>query len=255
MSSGSVEDIIVLGGQLQATRANEILRPNLSVGDNVCVLALTTKWSEAASVIAIQFSLGVVLFTFLGSGPLPLPPIDHPVFQACLFTPSPRIGNGPLAPIVLELMYDVSVVGLIMAKSWKDRSLNGMMGRGGILRSIVKDGVIYFLVIFSTMFTLLCMSLFAPGLLKLINAHLVAIMINRLTINLHRSVKSKAQTSLTPRAVPHSAGPFIPTWMINTQDYSSSGDIDTTATSDMGDLAPSHESQGIELEVFSSSRR
>ncbi|KAF8532322.1 hypothetical protein JB92DRAFT_1313531 [Gautieria morchelliformis] len=346
MSSGSVEDIIVLGGQLQATRyflvsslALLIYEHFLTLGDEVRYIwssrvslagflffvtryyvpiclsvitsALTTKWSEAvclvpigslcfllcfsckavgplepvgfltvvvtsssillllrvyalynrnkwilgylSSVIVIHFSLSIFFFTFPGGGPFPMPPIDLPVFQGCLYLPSPRTKNGPLAPIALELIYDASIVVLIVAKSWKDRSLSGLGNRSGILRNIVKDGIIYFLVIFSTMFTWLCLGLFAPLGLKLVNAHpstvLIAIMINRLTISLHRSVKSNTRTSLTLSAVPQNAGPFLPTWMINTQDYSSV-DINKVVISDLGDLAPSHESQGIKLVEF-----
>ncbi|KAF8524979.1 hypothetical protein JB92DRAFT_2877900 [Gautieria morchelliformis] len=72
-------------------------------------------------------------------------------------------------------------------------------------------------------------------------------MINRLTIHLHRSMKGNHRTSFTPSTVPHNA---VPTWMINTRDYSSRSDIDKAAISDLGDLALSHESQGIELGIF-----
>ncbi|KAF8494519.1 hypothetical protein JB92DRAFT_3126869 [Gautieria morchelliformis] len=71
---------------------------------------------------------------------------------------------------------------------------------------------------------------------------LVSIMINPLTINLHLSVKNNHGTYLTPSAVLHGA---VPTWMMNTQDYSSRSDIDQAVISDLGALALSHESQGI----------
>ncbi|KAF8525015.1 hypothetical protein JB92DRAFT_2878574 [Gautieria morchelliformis] len=203
------------------------------------------KWilGYLSSIIAIQFAASICVSTFPGRGPLPMPPIDLPVFQGCFFLPSARLKSGAYAPVVLELIYDVSIVALIMANSWKDRSLNGLRDRGGILRVIVKDGIIYFLVIFSTMFIWLCVGIFAPEH----HNYLVSIMINRLTINLHRSVKNNHGTYLTPSAVLHGA---VPTWMMNTQDYSSRSDIDQAVISDLGDLALSHESQGIELEKF-----
>ncbi|KAF8526810.1 hypothetical protein JB92DRAFT_3093381 [Gautieria morchelliformis] len=46
--------------------------------------------------------------------------------------------------------------------------------------------------------------------LKVVNAHLIAIMINRLTINLHRSVKSNTRASLTPSAVPQNVAHLSP---------------------------------------------
>ncbi|KAF8524991.1 hypothetical protein JB92DRAFT_2878012 [Gautieria morchelliformis] len=210
------------------------------------------KWilGYLSLVILIQFAVSILLSAFSDHGLLPMPPIDLPVFQGCLLPPPVRLKNGEFAPIILELTYDVSIIGLIIAKSWKDRSLNGLRDRGGILRIIVRDGIIYFLVIFSTMFSWLCVGIFAPIGLKFVNAYLLSIMINRLTINLHRSVKGNHRTSLTPSAVQ------LPTWMINTQDYSSSSDIDNVVIDDLRDLAPSHESQGIDLvEISSSSRR
>ncbi|KAF8524994.1 hypothetical protein JB92DRAFT_2826917 [Gautieria morchelliformis] len=292
MSSGSVEDIIVLGGQFLALLFYEHL---LTLGDEVRYIwsdrislvitaAATTKWGEAcktvgrlelaflivvviassillllrvyalynrnkwilgylSSVILIQIVVATLVSAF-SDELLPMPPIDIVVFQGCLLPPSTRLKNGALAPIILELTYDVSIVALIIAKSWKDRSLNEMKDRGGILRIIVKDGIMYFLVIFSTMFIWLCVDLFAPIGLKFVNAYLVAIMINRLTIHLHRSVKSNRGTSLTPSGVQI---PFPPAWMINTQDYSSSSDIDKAVICDAGDPAFSHESQGIEI--------
>ncbi|KAF8526742.1 hypothetical protein JB92DRAFT_2871310 [Gautieria morchelliformis] len=194
------------------------------------------KWilGYLGSVIVIQLAVCIFVFTFPGRGSLPMPPIDIPVFQAC-------VNHGEFAPIILELMYDVSIVALIIAKTWKDRSLDGgLRYRGWISRIIFRDGIIYFLVIFSTMFTWLWMGLFAPFCFELLNIYqiglkfvnaypsevLVPIMINRLTIHLHRSVKSNYRTSLTPSAVQI---PFLPTWMINTQDYSSGGDIDNAA--------------------------
>ncbi|KAF8484142.1 hypothetical protein JB92DRAFT_3031502 [Gautieria morchelliformis] len=170
----------------------------------VYALYSRNKWTLGylSSVIVIQFAVSIFVFTFRGRGPM-LVPIDLPVFQACVFP----CNNGALAPVILELMYDVSIVALIIAKSCEDRSLNGLRDRGAILRIIVKDGIIYFL--------------------------LVSIMINRLTIHLHRSVKSNHGTSLTPSA-----------------DYSSRSDIDNAVISDLGDLALFHESQGIELEKF-----
>ncbi|KAF8524977.1 hypothetical protein JB92DRAFT_2877849 [Gautieria morchelliformis] len=335
MSSGSVQDIIVLGGQFlvlliyehlltlgdevrlyvsrPATSSRQLLagflffvtRYYVPICLSVIISALTTKWGEAvchvpigsfcktvgplepafltviviassillllrvyalynrnkwilgylSSVILIQFAVCIFVFTFPGRGPLPVPPIDIAVFQGCLFLPSASLKSGALAPIILELTYDVSIVGLIIAKSWKDRSLNGLRDRGGIFRIIVRDGIIYFLVIFSTMLIWLCVGLFAPAPQCLASAlltdgsanSLVSIMINRLTIHLHRSVKGNHGTSLTPSAVPHDA---VPTWMINTRDYSSRSDIDRAAISDLGDLTLSHESQGIELEIF-----
>ncbi|KAF8510534.1 hypothetical protein JB92DRAFT_2831528 [Gautieria morchelliformis] len=124
--------------------------------------------------------------------------------------------NAPRAPIFLELMYDASIVGLIIAKSWKDRSLNGMRGRGRNLQTVTVRTRI---------------TNFEDQLaLKLVNAH-------------------NTQTSLTPSTVRQNVGPFLPTWMINTQHYSS-GDIDKAVIGDLGELAPSHESQGIELVEF-----
>ncbi|KAF8525006.1 hypothetical protein JB92DRAFT_3140430 [Gautieria morchelliformis] len=322
MWSGSVEDVIVLGGQLQATRyclvsslALLFYEHLLTLGDEVryiwsnrissasflffvtryfvpiCLLvitaAATTKWGEAvcktvgplelaffivvgtassillllrvyalynrskwilcylSSVILIQFAVSILFSAFSDHGLLPMPSIDLPVFQGCLYPPPVRLNNGALAPLILELMYDVSIVGLIIAKGWKDRSLNGLRDRGGILRMIVKDGIIYFIVIFSTMFIWLCVGLFAPVGLRFVNAYpsdvLVSIMINRLTIHLHRSVMSNHGTFLTPSAVQQNTVPFLPTWMINTQDDSSSSDIDMAAICDVGDLALSHE--------------
>ncbi|KAF8494520.1 hypothetical protein JB92DRAFT_3126870 [Gautieria morchelliformis] len=339
MSSGSVEDIIVLGGQLQATRAIihpgdqlydfsdcrisialfqaspfcsmsisshlemkfgtfgptdwfavlsrevfdslDVLNSNVQktryyvpISLSVITAALTTTWGEAAagcpvsllilylklqnsiddfndsvyalynrnkwilgylsSIVAIQSAGSICVSTFPGRGPLLMPPIDIAAFQGCFFLASARLKNGEYVATILELMYGASIVGLIMAKGWKDRSLNGLRDRGGILRVIVKDGIIYFLVIFSTMFIWLCVGLFAPLGLKFVNAYpsevLVSIMINRLTINLHRSVKGNHGTSLTL------AG--------------SSSDIDNGVIDDLGDQALSHESQGIELEKF-----
>ncbi|KAF8526755.1 hypothetical protein JB92DRAFT_2871559 [Gautieria morchelliformis] len=302
MSSGSVEDIIVLGGQFLALLFYEHL---LTLGDEVrlyfsrpatfsrqllagflffvtryfvpiCLSAITaaatTKWGDAVCLVPIgsfcktvgplelafftvvgiasgillllrvyalynrnkwilcylglviltQFAVCILISAFSDRGLLPMPPIDLPVFQGCLYPPPSRLKKLTLAPVILELTYDVSIIGLIMAKGWKDRSLNGLRGRGGILRIIVKDGTIYFLVIFSTMFIWLCVKLFAPVGLKFVNGYLVSIMINRLTIHLHRSVKSSHRTSLTPSAVQL---PFLPTWMIN--DHSSSSDINS----------------------------
>ncbi|KAF8501346.1 hypothetical protein JB92DRAFT_866185 [Gautieria morchelliformis] len=318
MSSGSVEDLIVLGGQLQATRyylvsglALAFYEYLLTLGDEVryiwsnrislagflffltryyvliCIcksvgplqLAYLTviiipsnillllrvyalynrnKWilGYLGAVIVIQFAACIFVSTFPGHGPLPMPPIDLPVFQGCLYLPSTSLKSGGVTPVMLELVYDVSIVGLIMAKNWKDRSFNGLMDRGGILRIIVKDGIIYFLIIFSTKVAWLCLALFAPLALKFVNAYpsdvLVSIMINRLTINLHRSVKGDQRISLTPSAVELTAVRFVPAWMINTQDYSSSSssNIDKAVIGDLGDLALSHESKGIELQKF-----
>ncbi|KAF8525009.1 hypothetical protein JB92DRAFT_3109197 [Gautieria morchelliformis] len=215
------------------------------------------QYSTPSTCICVVQSTFV--YAFPGHGPLPAPPIDVPAFQGCLYLPSPRLKDGAYTPFILELTFDVSIIGLIMAKSWKDRSLNGLMEQGGILRIIVKDGIIYFLVIFSTMFIWLCMVLFAPPGLKLVNSGssnvLISIMINRLTINLHRSVKGNYGTSLTPSAVQHNAVPTLPTWMINTQVYNSSSDIDRAVISDVGDLSLSHESQRIELVEILSSKR
>ncbi|KAF8482251.1 hypothetical protein JB92DRAFT_3036451 [Gautieria morchelliformis] len=331
MSSGSVEDIIVLGGHLYytyvsclallfyehlltlgdevrlyfsrpATSSRQLLagflffvtRYFVPINSSVITASVTTKWGEAvclvptgsfcntvgplqfanftvvgiassillllrvyalynrhkwtlgylSSIVVIQLAVSTFVYAFPGHGPLPMPSIDLPVFQGCLYLPSSSLN----APFVLELTYDVSIVALIMAKSWKERSLNGLMDQGGILRMIVKDGIIYFLVIFSTMFIWLCMILFAPLGLKLVNSGLISIMINRLTINLHRSMKGNRGTSLTPSAVQHNTVPFLPTWMINTQAYSSSTDIDQAMINDLGNLGLPHESQGIELE-------
>ncbi|KAF8524993.1 hypothetical protein JB92DRAFT_2878067 [Gautieria morchelliformis] len=215
-----------------------VIASNILLLLRVYALYNRSKWifGYLSSVIVIQFAVATLVSAFSDES-LPVPPIDIAVFQE-------------YTPLILELTLDVSIVALIIAKSWKDRSLNGLRDQGVILRIVVKDGIIYFLVIFSTMFIRLCMGLFAPPALKVVNAGLVSIMINRLTINLHRSVKGNRGTSLTLSAVPHTTVPFLPTWMINTQDYSSSSDIDKAAIRDVGDLALFRESQGIELEIF-----
>ncbi|KAF8516978.1 hypothetical protein JB92DRAFT_2907582 [Gautieria morchelliformis] len=231
----------------------------------VYALYSRNKWTLGylSSVIVIQFAVSIFVFTFRGHG-RKFRQIDLPVFQGCLFLPSASLNNGALAPVILELMYDVSIVALIIAKSCEDRSLNGLRDRGAILRIIVKDGIIYFLVIFFTILIWLCgLGFFVGPGLRLVSSRqtdgsansLVSIMINRFTIHLHRSVKSNHGTSLTPSA--HDDKAIIAchvnavlTWMINTQDYSSRSDIDNAVISDLGDLALFHESQGIELEKF-----
>ncbi|KAF8526715.1 hypothetical protein JB92DRAFT_2870850 [Gautieria morchelliformis] len=195
----------------------------------VYALYSRNKWTLGylSSVIVIQFAVSIFVFTFRGRGPM-LVPIDLPVFQGCLFLPSASLNNGALAPVILELMYDVSIVALIIAKSCEDRSLNGLRDRGGILRS--------FIIFFTILIWLCGLGFFVGPGLRLTDGSansLVSIMINRLTIHLHRSVKSNHGTSLTPSA-----------------DYSSRSDIDNAVISDLGDLALFHESQGIELEKF-----
>ncbi|KAF8585274.1 hypothetical protein K439DRAFT_1632805 [Ramaria rubella] len=124
------------------------------------------------SLIVCQIVVDSVLFTFPGNGPLPVPGISSinlPAFNGCIFDPSPRLGHWPTAVLVLELVYDLSIFSLIIVKTWREVSMNAL-GHRGLARLIIRDGTLYFLVIFPMIFIWAIMNLFAPPVLKELNA-------------------------------------------------------------------------------------
>ncbi|KAF8591829.1 hypothetical protein K439DRAFT_1626340 [Ramaria rubella] len=121
------------------------------------------------ALIASQVAVSIYLFTFPGSTVLPLPPINTPAFHGCLYIPSPRLGLWASSVLVLELVYDVSVFCLIAIKAWKAMSFN-TLGLHGLMYLLIKDGAMYFLVIFSFILLWFMMDMLAPEGLKCINA-------------------------------------------------------------------------------------
>ncbi|KAF8573668.1 hypothetical protein K439DRAFT_1665716 [Ramaria rubella] len=148
------------------------------------------------SLIVCQTVVNCVLFTFPGDGPLPvpgIPPISLPTFNGCVFSPSPRFGYWPTAVLALELVYDLSIFSLIIVKTWREVSMNAL-GHRGLARLIIRDGTLYFVVICPMIFIWAIMNLFAPPVLKELNAipssTMLLIMSNRLTLNIHRKART-----------------------------------------------------------------
>ena len=82
--------------------------------------------------------------------------------SGCLFLPSERLyafkiysylrwfqlsysGKGYVSVIALELVYDISIFGLIILKLLKGMSFKTLKEQGGIMHIIVRDGILYFL--------------------------------------------------------------------------------------------------------------
>ncbi|KAF8582236.1 hypothetical protein K439DRAFT_1635452 [Ramaria rubella] len=147
------------------------------------------------TLILCQVVVDCVLLTFPGGGPLDLPAIDLPVFNGCLFIPSARLGRWPTLVLLLEILYDTSIFSLIIVKTWREVSLS-TLERRGIAHLLVKDGAF---VIFSMIGIWTFMNLFSPISLKDLNgppsSTMMAIMTNRLTLNIHDKVKAPLSTT------------------------------------------------------------
>ncbi|KAF9780550.1 hypothetical protein BJ322DRAFT_299363 [Thelephora terrestris] len=134
-----------------------------------------------------QLALGVYL-TNLAASALPqrFPPINLPEYRLCLFTRHPKV---EIAYTAMSLIYDVLafVVIAVLAVRSAGRDFN----MPHLLRAIVQDSTVYFLVIFTSHFVLELMLLLARPSLQLLpaigNVVYLPLMMNRLMLSLRKT--------------------------------------------------------------------
>ncbi|KLO12087.1 hypothetical protein SCHPADRAFT_941492 [Schizopora paradoxa] len=184
---------------LMVAEFTPLLTPELILTLRVSALYSQSKFVLAYLLLLLFVQLAVGLWTLSrpGSGPLPLPPVDLDAFTGCFYVSAPNLTKISTGCLWIEIAFDLSVFGLTLARTLRAVADDEALG---LVRTVFRDGILYFLVIFSTNLVWALMVIFAPVGLKYINAEpsviLVVIMINRLTLNLRsRLVPSSAITS------------------------------------------------------------
>lgn len=180
---------------------------NVLLGARVAGLYGRSKAIIAFFVVYLLAQTAVILWTFLapGGGPIQLPQNTHlDAFQACIDLASQTLGHKAGVWLCLECAYDILIIGMTIAKSWgvlselnKIQNLFGQ-NKASILDTLVRDGAIYFLVIFTFNMVWLMMIMFAPAGLKWICAlpaqAMTVVLVSRITLNLRAEVQSTTVT-------------------------------------------------------------
>jgi len=149
--------------------------------------------------LVAQLGVGLWVYTFPGQAPLILPPVPLDAFTICIDQVSPRLGNSAVAYLLMDCAFDFVIIVLTTYKSVQSISVVGNpFTNKGLLARIVRDGVLYFVFIFSNNLAWSIMVLTAPAGLKwtcaMPSIAFVATMVNRITINL----KAEAHRPIIP---------------------------------------------------------
>jgi len=184
---------------------------NILLGARVAGLYARSKSIIAFYIVYLLAQTAVILWTFLdGAEPIQLPPNTHlDAFQACIELAAPRLGYRAGVWLVLECVFDILIIVMTLAKSWgvlseinKIRNLFGQT-KSSILDILVRDGAVYFLVIFTFNMTWLMMVMFAPSGLKWLCAMpaqaMTVVLVSRITLNLRAEVQSSTVSGLEYR--------------------------------------------------------
>jgi len=164
------------------------------------IYAITTKNVIVTGVFVCititQFAFGIYVTSVTARVPAqPLPPIHLMAYQLCVFTTHPKLG---LAFTAISLLYDSLTFLAIVVHAVRSGFENVKMSR--ILRTIVQDTTIYFMVIFTYHFVLWMTLLLERPILQLLpGAGIVylPIMIGRLMLSLKKAADpSKPEWSL-----------------------------------------------------------
>jgi len=179
------------------------------------IYAITMKNTIIASLFVCitipQFALGIYMIVLAASAPAQrLPSIHLTAYQLCVFT---RHRSVETAYTAISLLYDFSAFVVIIVLAAK----SGIKGfrMPGILRTIVQDATVYFLVIFTSHFVLEMTLLVARPSLQLLpavgNNVYLPVMIGRLMLSLKKAAdNSKVGWSLTDMTRTQSPGAY--TW-------------------------------------------
>lgn len=176
----------------------------LSITEVILTLRVSALYGQSRVVMSYlllilcgQLAVGIWTLSRPGSGPLPLLAVKVVAFTGCFYVSAPNLTKISTGCLWIEIAFDISVFGLTLARTLRAVADDEALG---LVRTVFRDGILYFLVIFSTNLVWALMVIFAPIGLKYINAEpsviLVVIMINRLTLNLRsRLIPSSAITS------------------------------------------------------------
>ncbi|KAI5119662.1 hypothetical protein M0805_007753 [Coniferiporia weirii] len=171
---------------------------------------------KVAGVIALFLIVEVVvkLFTTIVWGQAVTLP---PGFVACVLSVSPENAGKFIIYWVTELCTDAVVLGLTIYRSYTAFRTSGGFSHTHIWRVIIKDGIIYFLVMFGANLTTVLMYLTAAQDIKASNADF-GVMINSLmTARLILNLKAAATTETADAKVEYSSGfeAAPPAWEAN----------------------------------------
>jgi len=138
-------------------------------------------------ITVAQLALGIYLTNLAASAPPQrFPPINLPEYQLCLFTRHPKV---EIAYTAMSLIYDVLAFVVIAVLAVRSAGRDFKMPH--LLRAIVQDSTVYFLVIFTSHFVLELMLLLARPSLQLLpaigNVVYLPLMINRLMLSLRKT--------------------------------------------------------------------
>ncbi|KAI8986078.1 hypothetical protein BD414DRAFT_515138 [Trametes punicea] len=140
--------------------------------------------------------------------------LTHGVGTACTMIFDPDTVKGPIASASawLPLLYDTIVFVLTIKRTYKGLR-NPTVGR--IMRILLKEGLLYYSVIFTITLILTLMIVSAPDGLKNVTAHMTVAMMSRITLHLKKqannnwdSWKLSTTTSVDASSPGSRSGPF-----------------------------------------------
>ncbi|KZT36228.1 hypothetical protein SISSUDRAFT_1050162 [Sistotremastrum suecicum HHB10207 ss-3] len=161
-------------------------------------------------LLVSQVALCFWIYSSPGHQALIFPDVDIEPFHLCIEIGPPQLGLLTSLYQWTETLFDVSVFTLTMLRTIKWSRADR---QGTLLQRIVRDGALYFAVIFTTNLVWVLMIMFAPPGLKYINGMptlaLVSIMMNRITMDL-RSTAYGPTTVLTTQDLEFSPRNSVP---------------------------------------------
>ncbi|KLO17924.1 hypothetical protein SCHPADRAFT_138915 [Schizopora paradoxa] len=171
--------------------------PNIAIGVRVFALYNMSKRLGAFIVIYLSAELGVALWIYLSPGHhptvLPGPPdtFNNWTLHSCGFSPSPSLNNFQAAAYqLMQSGYDSTMFLLIICKTFSEAFRCRTWSSSSLRYCIARDGLWYYMIVFSCNLTWALMTIFAPSQIKNIAAeptvHLSCIAVNRLTFNVRR---------------------------------------------------------------------
>ncbi|KAF9780567.1 hypothetical protein BJ322DRAFT_1112556 [Thelephora terrestris] len=164
-----------------------------------------------ACITASQFVLGLYLTNLTAKAPAQqLPPIHLMAYQLCIFTRHRKV---EMAYTAMSLAYDFLAFLIIVASAvW---STSGGFKMPHILRTIVRDSTVYFLIIFTSHLVLEMTLLLARLNLQLLpaigNVVYLPIMIGRLMLSLKKAVDTSQASEWSLTSATHTSHPGVHT--------------------------------------------
>ncbi|KAF9780549.1 hypothetical protein BJ322DRAFT_1112540 [Thelephora terrestris] len=164
-----------------------------------------------ACITASQLALGIYWTNLAANAPAQqLPPIHLMAYQLCIFTRHRKV---EMAYTAMSLAYDFLAFLVIVALAVG--STNGGFKMPHILRTIVRDSTVYFLIIFTSHLVLEMTLLLARLNLQLLpaigNIVYLPIMIGRLMLSLKKAVDNSQASEWSLTSVTHTSHPGVHT--------------------------------------------